>query len=103
MFKPFYVHENVGPGKLSGRSPRGFTLKVSPDPDNTRHVIAQGTWCSNKDEFCKRVGRANADAAEAKSINKRQLPELAAQMANVVYASNEWHKGSYYYLLNYVV
>lgn len=103
MFKPFYVHENVGPGKLSGRSPRGFTLKVSPDPDNTRHVIVQGTWCSNKDEFCKRVGRANADAAEAKSINKRQLPELAARMAGVVRPDLAYGEGYYYYLLKYVV
>jgi len=103
MFKPFYIHEHRGPGKISGRSPRGFTLKVAQDPNNESHVNVQGTWCSHKDQFCKREGRKFADAAEIVSINKRNLPALAADMTNTIFGSVEYSKHNFYYLLQYVV
>ena len=103
MFKPFYVHEHHQPGKLSGRTPRGFTLKVSPDLDDPRAVIVQGAWCSNKDEFNKKTGRSLADIAESKSINKRKLPVLLAHMSSLVFTPSEYHESEYYYILKFVV
>lgn len=103
MFKPFYIHEHRGPGKVSGRSPRGFTLKVSPDPNNESHVNVQGTWCSHKDQFCKREGHKFADAAELVSLNKRNLPSLVADMTNTVYNETIYTEHNYYYLLKYVI
>jgi len=103
VFKPFYVHEHHQPGKLSGRQPRGFTLKVSPDQANSRNVLVSGAWCSNKDEFNKRTGRVLADVAESKSINKRTLPRLLAEMSNVVHVSRHYHESAYYYILKFVV
>jgi hypothetical protein len=101
-FKPFYIHENRGPGKLTGRSPRGFTLKVSPDPDNQRNVVVQGAWCSHKDEFVKKTGRLTADVAESKSINKRELPNLLSSMQNTLHPFSTV-PGMYNYVLKYVV
>jgi len=104
VFKPFYIHEHHQPGKLSGRTPRGFTLRVSPDPENNRNVLVQGAWCSNKDEFNKRTGRSLADIAESKSINKRVLPRLVTQMQQVVYPGTTWaQERDHYYLLKFVV
>ena len=102
VFKSFYVHYNLVPGKLSGRAPRGFTLKVSPDEENPRLIYVQGTWCSNKDEFNKAVGREMADMGERVSYNKRRLPELAASMRAVV-DDAELNESEYLYLLKYVV
>lgn len=102
-FKPFYVHENSGPGKITGRSPRGFTIKVSPNGDDPRSVVVQGAWCSHKDEFNKKTGRSQADIAESKVINKRKIPHLVATMVNLVYASKHFHESNYYYLYKYVL
>lgn len=102
-FKPFYIHENRGPGKMTGRSPRGFTLKVSPDPENQRNVLVQGAWCSHKDEFVKKTGRTTADAAESKSINKRDVPELLGAMSDQMWGGLGQSARSYYYVLKYVV
>ena len=103
MFKPFYIHEHHQPGKLTGRTPRGFTLKVSPDPLDHHNIIVSGAWCSNKDEFNKKTGRSQADIAEQKTINKRTLPGLVAQMQNVMHGYPNHLPRDNYYLLKYVI
>jgi hypothetical protein len=78
MFKPFFVHRHHGPGKLPNRSPRGFTMLVSPclDPvgNPLPHLVhVQTAWCSPKDQFCKRAGRSQAQIATLERLNKRKL------------------------------
>jgi len=103
VFKPFYVHFNMGPGKLNAAHPRGYTLRVSPDHLSNREVVVQGAWCNPKDEFNKSIGRQTADVAEQMTINKRKLPELCATMANKCFGYEEYDQMAYYYLLKFVV
>lgn len=89
MFKPFYVHINPhAPGKMSSRHPRGATLLVKPGDDH-RSCVVQGAWCSPKDAFCKKTGRATAAQAEEKIINRRDLPKLCDTMEDVVWGGND--------------
>ena len=76
MFKPFYIHRNHVPGKMNSKFSRGFTLKVSPCDTDNKLVLVQGTLCSPKDEFCKRLGRSSADQTKAEKMNKRNVPRL---------------------------
>lgn len=102
MFKPFYVHLNKGPGKMPNRTPRGFTAKVSPHPDDPRKTIMQGTFCSPKDEFNKKQGRATADKAVTTEINRRDVPRMLAAMAQV--CGYEMHTDrTYLYVLKNMV
>ena len=83
-FKPFFVHRHWGAGKMPNRHPRGFTLYVQPTEDSK--VVLVGTaWCSPKDQFCKKTGRSQAQAAQGMLINKREVP------FNI--AINEFHCG----------
>lgn len=83
MFKPFFVHINpFPPGKRSGRGPRGATIYVSEAQDNKCYV--QATFCSHKDEYNKKTGRAEAMKADIAVINKRDLPRMVAAIEAVV-------------------
>ena len=101
MFKPFYIHGFNEPGRISGRFARGFTLRVSQDEENPHNIKVQGTWCSPKDQFCKKEGRSFADKAAAETMNKRNLPKLVADC----YAACGLETSSYdqNYLLKFVV
>lgn len=103
MFKSFYVHQHHN-NKCDKRdnAPRGFTLSVQQDPNQARNVLVQGAWCSNKDNFSRKIGRDTAGKAEVKSINKRELPKLLAQMAHVC-GFNEVVDHDFYYVWRYVI
>lgn len=101
MFKSFYVHQQNTFKNRNIHRPRGFTVKVSHDPNNERNCIIQGTWCSGKDQFVKKEGRKYADAAEQVSINKRDLPKWIARMNTEINMSG--YEPAFYYLLKYVV
>lgn len=105
MFKSFYVHEQNLQRNRNKHNPRGFTVKVSPDPDNSRNCIIQGTWCSGKDQFIKSEGRKYAEAAEKVIINKRDLPNWLARMYEEIIPVDKYPQRErvYYYLLKYVV
>lgn len=81
MFKPFFIHRHTN-AKFNKRdnTPRGFSLYVAPVTDNYKNCIISGTWCSNKDNFCRNTGRNNAIMAETKEINKRDLPKILRRM-----------------------
>lgn len=101
MFKPFFIHRNHAPGKMSSRQSRGFTLKISPYPEDDKIALVQGTLCSPKDEFCKRLGRSQAEQSKPEKINKRDVPRLLAAMS----ASCGWAEDSreYNYVLKYFI
>ena len=105
MFKPFYVHCNSGTGKMPNRSPRGYTLYISADPDNNRLCRVQGALCSPKDQFNKKIGRETAMSSEIKIINKRDLPTLVGRLDQVVYPDYELDElvQDRLYLLKYVI
>ena len=85
-FKPFYVHINRGPGKRYSKL-RGATVLVSPAKDKTnRFVTVQVTYCSKRDQFCKKTGRSQAEQAPAEVINVRKL---ATFLADVDYRVSE--------------
>lgn len=102
MFKPFYVHQHSN-AKYAKRdnTPRGFTLYVQQDPNEPHNVIVQGAWCSNKDNFCRRIGRNTANFAEEKSINKRDLPKLLTAMMHA--CQFEAVDQDFYYVWRYVI
>ena len=101
MFKPFFVHHNSGPGHLSGRWSRGFTVYVQPNLENQREVLVSGAWCNAKDAFVKAEGRAQALKANTISINKRQLPQLLCSMTQrtAFQVDDGWFDYLYRYML----
>jgi hypothetical protein len=105
MFKPFFVHFNR-PTRHSDSSklrhmPRGFTLKVSPGSE-PRTINVQTAWCSARDEFVKKTGRAFAEDAPITTINPRDLPRFALNAEHQCVLGARW-EGSYLHLLKYVV
>ena len=103
MFKPFFHHYNLGPGKLPNNTPRGYTMHVKPDPDNSSKCLVSVAWCSPKDEFNKKLGRSCALGKEYKSINKRQLPGIVAGCNGVVWDTDRIRPDSFYWILKFVV
>ena len=102
MMKPFYVHRHFQ-GKLPNREPRGFTALVQENPENTRQLDIQVSFCAPKDQFNKKLGREFAAQAPIKTINKRQLPRMMAALG-IVCAMEEEGKAEYWnYILKYVV
>jgi hypothetical protein len=83
VFKPFYVHINRGPGKLAYCRLRGATVKVSP-ADNPRECVVQTTFCSKRDQFCKKMGRSQAEEAPPQVINIRKLARYLATIDYLV-------------------
>ena len=78
--KPFYIHfqrpvSKDAHGALKHK-PRGFTALIKENPDDARTVLMQVTFCSTRDQFCKKTGRQEADLAKTEAINKRRVPEL---------------------------
>lgn len=100
MFKTFYIHYNVGTGKLPNQKPRGFTMEVMAHK-NPRLVEVRGAFCSPKDQFCKKTGRSYAAAAQSQLIHKRRLPNILVAMQTVVMGGG--HVDDWYYVLKYVV
>lgn len=118
MFRPFYIHDSRGSGKLTSSSPRGFTAVVEPveraatealglPGDPSKYCAIRVAFCSNKDQFKKKEGRSFAHAEPAKIINKRALPEFVASLYCVVHPqeveSFQYWSDHYNYLLKYVI
>lgn len=99
MNKPFFVHINPHhPGKyLNAKQSRGATLYVVPRADQQCEVGV--AYCSPRDNFNKKTGRAVAQAAERSIINKRQLPSFAAEIRNKTYEYGCYPASFYDYLL----
>lgn len=104
MFKPFFVHVQTFHRKpYNKHTPVGFTAYVSPN-NNPRLCNLQVTFCSPKDQFCKKEGRSQAMQAPVEVVNKRDLPMWVARCNDVLYRKAEWTpSNTYYYLLKYVV
>jgi len=106
MFKPFFVHFNrpvrAADSKTQHHKPRGYTLYVTPG-DKPREVGVQATFCSTQDEFVKKHGRSFAMQAERVTFNPRDLPNLAASMANACRPDWKRSEQDFLYLLKYVV
>lgn len=68
-FKPFYIHKqtHVAHGKY-----KGFSAYIEPAEDQ-RKVLIKITYCSKKDEFCKRKAREQLARMESKEINSRAI------------------------------
>lgn len=101
-FKPFYVHFNLGPGKLSSKF-RGFTAHVAPH--DSRNVAVKLTFCSKRDQFCKKVAREEVDHKPAQVVNARQLSKFMAQQRAQCHGHTayEWEHHEYDYLYKYMV
>lgn len=63
----FHIRTGVATG--------GATVKVVGDTDNVGQVDVQVTYCSKKDVFCKKTGRAEAEKAPIKVVPLRFLPK----------------------------
>lgn len=100
MFKPFFVHRHHRDPNFLKRykRPRGFTLYVQPKLDDYKMCIISGTWCSNADNFCRKIGRDNAIKAEQHVINKRDLPKWVSRMATECGMGGEYDEYLYKYL-----
>lgn len=99
-FKSFFVHYNRGPGKLPHSQSRGFTAFVEQVDHSPRQCLVQITFCSPKDQFCKKDGRKNAQMSRVECINKRQLPAVL-EHAHFLCAGED--SDDYNYVLKYVV
>lgn len=80
-FKPFFIHEVFfypgDNGKHSQR--RGMTLYVQPG-DTWREIKVQHAFCSMKDCFSKKAGRAAALESELVVMNARELPMFLSEL-----------------------
>jgi hypothetical protein len=101
-FKPFFVHHNTPSLKgLSAKqrsAPRGFTAYIQPGND-PRTVYMQVAFCSSKDNFCKGIGRWQADKAPIKTINTRKVVE---ELMNCSEKTTRW-SFDFEYLFKYMV
>ena len=100
MFKPFFVHEHKHPGKLSNRSPRGFTVFVGPDQHIKGNVLVSTAWCSPKDQFIKKVGRQAAQDTHPVSMKAHVLPKFVAECHETLFSGNwgVYNETQFYYL-----
>ncbi len=106
-FKPFFVHCNLlkhGHQNRKWNRTNGFTAYISP-VDNPRELSIQITQCTGKDEFCKRIGREQAQLAEPLIINKRDIAQVLGEAYG--FANNSpreyEYEDKYLWVLKYVV
>lgn len=96
MFKPFFVHQYREPGKLPNRSPRGFTVWVTPDQHIKGNILVNTAWCSPKDEFSKKKGREQAMNSWPISMRPQQLPVHLVNCFSNVWGYPNQEKDFYY-------
>jgi hypothetical protein len=85
-FKAFYIHENTYDtphNSVTRNRPKGFTAYISQSPD-PQNVLLQTSFCSRKDQFCKKTGRLEAHKSDVVEINKRLLPTYLVQMSQKI-------------------
>lgn len=66
----------------------GATVKVTGDTNLIGQVDVQYVKCSNKDNYCKKIGRELADKAPIKVVGLRYLPHELARLAS---AHTDYH------------
>jgi hypothetical protein len=104
MFKPFYVHIHRQPGRMSPSYSRGFTVKVSPDRVEPHTMCSlQVAFCSQKDQFNKKIGRETAETKEPVIVSKRMLPHHLTQLADKVGGKGWYTESEFQYLYKYVL
>jgi hypothetical protein len=103
-FKPFFIHrQRIKP--FSGKH-NGFTAYISPNAEDARMCDVQVTYCSRKDQFCKKEGRSFALKAPIKTVNKRDLPtelnRIHIQLHNWKHSPSDFDN-SWHWVLKYVI
>lgn len=103
-FKPFYIHKQTRL-KETGKF-RGFSAYIEPSEDH-RKVLIKITYCSRKDEFCRKKGREALAQMESKEINSRTLPaaldEAWLKCYGLSAVVNVGHSSNMYNMFNYVL
>jgi len=105
MFKPFFIHRHNavrGFNAIQRNMPWAFTAKVEPCKDNPREVLVSVAFCSQKDQFCKATGRAEAEQRAFNRINIRHLPRYLAEQDQKLFGGGHGEAG-FHYVLKYVV
>lgn len=110
--KPFFIHhirqQHKTDNSVRRHLPKGFTAFISPVndvnvPNSERMVLLSITYCSNKDEFSKKAGRAAVQELIPDTVNKRDVPALLAQAYNYVEGTFAEDESCYMYVLKYMV
>jgi hypothetical protein len=82
-----------------GSSTGGATAKVTGDTDILGQVDIQYTKCSNRDLYCRKTGRLEADKAPVKIIPLRYLPR---ELENITEITTQCGSGGMYdYAIKY--
>lgn len=105
MFKPFFIHRHNGArgfNAIQRSLPWAFTAKVEPCKEDPRKVLVGVAFCSQKDQFCKAIGRAEAEQQSFNRINIRHLPKYLAEQDAKLFGGGHGEI-SYNYVLKYVV
>ena len=105
MFKPFFIHRHNGArgfNAIQRNMPWAFTAKIEPCKDNPREVLVAVAFCSQKDQFCKATGRAEAEQHAFNRINIRHLPRYLAEQDQKLFGGGVSDVG-FNYVLKYVV
>lgn len=106
-FKPFFVHTNLLKYGHEGRKlyrTNGFTAYIQPHEKNPRELKIQITQCTGKDEFCRKIGREQAQLAETLVINKRDVASVLAEADAYAHGWTIMHNESaYMWVFKYVV
>lgn len=81
----------------------GCTVKVSGDSELVGQVDVQTAFCSKKDMFCKRTGRAEAEKAPIKVVPLRYLPQELQRIQEATEKKLKWpsYGNDYTFALKY--
>lgn len=106
--RAFYIHYNRDKGMArstkGARLYRGFTAFIQPDPNNAKNVLYSVTYCSAKDQFSKKIGRAKVQEMIPDSVNKRIVPRLLAQEMSKCFDRNtEIPEEVFFYTFKYML
>jgi ribosomal protein L15 len=104
-FKPFYIHSQHQ--TTSRRSPKkGFTAYISPS-SKKRECKVQITFCSNKDQFCKKIGREEVLKAVEITCNPRQVAKILGEAyVYSLYGPQQaalWAEERFFYVYKYMI
>lgn len=109
-FKPFFVHLHTNglscthlPVKEK-RKAKGATFFVAPSLGSDRLVEVRITFCSPKDVFSKKAGRAEVVKKSPLLINKRDVPRFIAAVGQTNVQRHRFDdEEDYTYLYKYLL
>lgn len=93
--KPFFVHRHAAPGKRRASVPRGFTAYVRTAHEPHK-VAMQVSFCSAKDQFCKKTGREIALTTKPEIFNAREVPKILALLCKACDLPQQQEQDWYY-------